>query len=108
MTSRRPALLLRRLATAGLACMGLGAPLAAQDGPRPMVEAGVAITVAVASVPGEAREVRPVRDAQITVSRQPMPSDRVVAAIADDAVAAPGTMLLVLAAMMLWIPGRRR
>ncbi len=107
MNPPRPALPLRRLVSVAIVFVCLGAPLAAQDAPRPMVGGSAAITVAVASVPGEAREVRPVRDAQISVSRLPMPSD-VVAAIADDAVAAPGTMLLVLAAMMLWIAGRRR
>jgi hypothetical protein len=107
MTHPRPAMPLRRLVTAALVFVCLGAPLAAQDGPRPMPGAGGAITVAVASMPGDPREVRPVRDAQITVSRLAMPGE-MVAAIADDAVAAPGTMLLVLAAMMLWIAGRRR
>jgi hypothetical protein len=107
MNAPRADLPLHRMVSIALVCACLGTPLAAQDGPKPMTGPGALITAAVAGVPGDVQEVRPVRDAQITVSRLPMPGDR-VAAIADDPVAGTGTVLLVLAGMMLWIAGRRR
>jgi hypothetical protein len=72
-----------------------------------MVVTHAVISVAVAGVPGGMQEVRPVRDAQIIVARLPLPGDR-VGGVSDDAVAGPGTMLMVLGGMMLWIAGRRR
>jgi hypothetical protein len=98
---------LRRAVTVALACACLGMPVAAQDGPKPLSMPVAAASVAAAGVPGEAREIRALRDPQVVVTRLPQPG-AVVAAIAEDAVAAPGTMLLVLAGMMLWIAGRRR
>jgi hypothetical protein len=98
---------LRRAVTAALACACLGAPVAAQDGAKPKSLPAAAALDAAAGVPGEAGEIRALRDPQVIVTRLPQPGV-VVAAIAEDAVAAPGTMLLVLAAMMLWIAGRRR
>jgi hypothetical protein len=106
-TAPRPDLPLHRLASVALAYACLGAPLAAQDGPNPMVVTNAVISVAVAGVPGGMQEVRPVRDAQIIVARLPLPGDR-VGGISDDAVAGPGTMLMVLGGVMLWIAGRRR
>ena len=90
-----------------LICACLGTPLAAQDGQKPMVAPAPMINVAVAGLPGGNQEVRLVRDAQITVARLPLPADR-VAGISDDTVAGPGTMLLALGGVMLWIAGRRR
>lgn len=98
---------LHRLVSVALVCACLGTPLAAQDGPKPRVVPSAVISIAVAGVPGGMQEVRPVRDAQITVARLPLPADR-VAGISDDTVAGPGTILMVLGAMMLWIAGRRR
>jgi hypothetical protein len=97
---------LRRAVTAALACACLGAPVAAQDGAKPKSLPAAAAPDAAAGVPGEAGEIRALGDPQVIVTRLPQPG-AVVASIADDA-AAPSTMLLVLAAMMLWIAGRRR
>ena len=110
MTVPRPVLPNHRLVGLALICACLGTPLAAQDGQKPMVVPAPMINVAVAGVPGLPggnQEVRLVRDAQITVARLPLPADR-VAGISDDTVAGPGTMLLALGGVMLWIAGRRR
>jgi hypothetical protein len=95
---------LRRAVTIALACACLGAPLAAQDGPKPL---SLPAATAFVGTAGEAREIRALRDPQVVVTRLPLPS-AVVASMSEDAVAAPGTMFLVLAGMMLWIAGRRR
>ena len=95
---------LRRAVTIALACVCLGAPVAAQDGPKPL---SLAAATAYVGTAGESREIRALRDPQVVVTRLPLPS-AVVASISEDAVAAPGTMFLVLAGMMLWIAGRRR
>ncbi|MFN7645870.1 MAG: hypothetical protein ACK5PW_22770 [Burkholderiales bacterium] len=98
---------LRRAVTAALACACLGAPVSAQDGAKSKSLPAATASVAAVGLPGEAREIRALRDPQVIVTRLPQ-TGAVVASIAEDAVAAPGTMLLVLAAMMLWIAGRRR
>jgi len=107
---RIPAPFIRHAVTVGLACACLAAPVAAQDGPKPLtkqVVAVAAVSTAAAGVPGEAREVRALRDPQVVVTRLQQPG-AVVASIAEDAVSAPGTMLLVMGGLMLWIAGRRR
>jgi len=97
---------IRRALAAALVCACFGTPVAAQDGPKPVVGV-VAVASAVAGVPGEEREVRALRDPQVVVTRLQQPA-AVVASIAEDSVSAPGTMLLVMGGLMLWIAGRRR
>jgi len=95
---------LHRAVTIALACACLGAPVAAQDGPKPL---SLPAATAFVGTADDAREIRALRDPQVVVSRLPLTS-AVAASISEDAVAAPGTMFLVLAGMMLWIAGRRR
>jgi hypothetical protein len=107
MVDARSSSYLRTAVLCALTCATIGAPQAASDAPLPMGLAALPPSADVAAS-GQSRQVLPVRDPQIVVTRLPSPGiAQLGVGRPEDGTVGQGTMLLTLGAMLAWIALRR-